>query len=162
MPALARRDVPLRMIAERLHLLPLDKLIRAPGIGEGCRLTIQYHDGRLPDQVATLLISQAQAGQAQFSVSYRAPSGKPLSVTPVLPIERARAVTAGLRSLGFDRLDDMPDLPWRDADLWLVERAVGSFSRDLVLAPQQASGPYIAVVALFSTQLWEALRPLNP
>jgi hypothetical protein len=161
MPSLARRNDSLRFISTRLSLSPLETVARTPGISEAYRITMQYHDGRVPDQVATLSIGQSLAGRADLSVCYRRTTETPLTLTPLIPIERARALASGLRALGFDRLDDMPDLPWHGADLWLIERAVGTFSRDVVLAPESASGPYAAIVTLVNTQLHEAIRPLK-
>ena len=158
---LTRRSESLRFVATRLMLSTINEVARTPGISEAHRITVQYHDGRVPDQVATLTISQAQAGQAELMVCYRRLDAAPLTLTVSIPIERARALASGIRALGFDRLDDMPDLPWYGADLWLIERASGNFVRDMVLAPHLATGVYAALVELVNSKLREAIRPLK-
>ena len=158
---LTRRSDALRFVATRLMLPTINEVVRTPGIGEAYRITVQYHDGRAPEQVATLTIGQAQAGRAELTVRYRRLDTAPLTLTPLIAVERARALASGLRTLGFDRLDDMPDLPWHGADLWLIERAVGNFVRDVVLAPQSATQVYATLVGLVNTYLHEAIRPLN-
>lgn len=160
MPAFRRADA-LRLIALRLAVPPIEAVARAPGSSEVYRVTIQYLDGQHPDQIATLALGQSNVSPVRFAVHYRRGDGHSLVLTPMITGERARAFSIGLRALGFDRLDDMADLPWRSAELWLIERAAGSFMRDLVLSPGTAQGIYAQVVALVREKLPEAVRPIR-
>lgn len=160
--SLKRRADPLRFIALRLNLPEMVALVRTPGVSEAYRVTIQYHDARHPDQVATLIFRQGAGGSADLSVHYRRASGDPLVLLPNLPIGRCREFAAALRALNFDTLDDMADTPWFGADLWLIERASGSFQHDLVLAPERATGTHAAIAAVIRELLREAVRAINP
>ncbi len=157
---LKRRADPLRFIAVRLAVPELENVVREPGIGEACRVTVQYHDGRHPDQLATLTFRQSGGGAA-LAVHYRRANDKPLVLNPTISVERFRTFAAALRALNFDKLDDPPDIPWYGADLWLIERASGSFHHDLVIAPEKASGVYAQIVALVREQLRESVRAIN-
>jgi len=158
---LSRRTDPLRFIAVRLAVPELEQVVRQPGIGEAYRVTIQYHDGRSPDQVATLSFVQASGGMAALAIHYRRADDRPLILTPTIPLARARTFTSALRALAFDKLDDMPDVPWYGADLWLVERASGSFHHDLVLAPDKAVGVHAQIVALVREHMREMARAIS-
>ncbi len=169
---LSRRTDPLRFIAVRLAVPELEQVVRQPGIGEAYRITVQYQDGRYPDQVATLAFRQLSGqasgalsgGSVTLTVHYRRPNDKPLILTPALSFERCREFAAALRALNFDKLDDMPDVPWYGADLWLVERASGSFHHDMVIAPDRAAqtaGIHAAIVALVRERLREAVRTIS-
>src|SRR5215813_5780297 len=117
---LKRRTAPLRLLTLRLNVPELEKVARQPGIVEAFRLTIQYHDGRHPDQIATL--TRLQSGStARLEVHYRRANDQTLSLTHSIDIDRFLGLLIALRKLDFDRLDDPPDMPWHGADLWLLE-----------------------------------------
>ena len=155
-----RRAAPLRFIAVRLAIPELESVVRQPGVAEGFRLTIQFHDGRHPDQVATLTKRQSP-GPARLAVHYRRADDRPLVLDYSVEAERFTLLNAALRKLGFDRLDDFPDIPWHGADLWLVERAAGTFHHDIILAPDSASGQHAEIVRLIREHLREATREIN-
>jgi hypothetical protein len=74
---------------------------------------------------------------------------------------RYEAFINTLDTLRFDRLPDQPGIPSYGADLWLLERAAGSFSTSLMLAPERASGVYASLVALIRARLPEAIREIQ-
>src|SRR5258708_18236617 len=117
---------PFRLIATRRAVPELEKVARQPGIAEAFRLTVQYHDGRHPDQIATLTKLQSSAN-AKMTVHYRRANDDPLILEHAIAAERFRAFNAMLRKLGFDKLDDPDNIPWFGADLWLLERAALTF-----------------------------------
>ncbi|MHB8627818.1 MAG: hypothetical protein ACYDBJ_10340 [Aggregatilineales bacterium] len=160
MPSFRRADA-LRLIALRLNVPPIESVARTPGTSEAYRVTVQYLDGQHPDQIATLTLGQSSADSAKLSVHYRRADGRPLVLTPLILPERARMFATELRIFGFDQLDDMPDLPWRGAEMWLIERAAGAFVRDLVLSPGMAQGVYGQIAALVREKLSEAVRPIR-
>ncbi len=149
----------LRLIARRLSLPELRAIVRQPGISEAYRLTIHYHDGRHPDQVATL--TRSQYGVVTLVVVYRRVRHQP-SLEYSLDSDRYRLFDLALRRLGFDRYDNQPDLPYGDADLWLLERASGSFAHSIVIAPEQATDVYAQLVAVVRLHLPEAARAIPP
>ena len=156
-----RRAAPLRFIAVRLAVPELETAVRQPGVAEAFRLTVQYHDGRHPDQIATLIKAQA-IGPSKLSVHYRRANDQSLMLEYMVDPERFTTLNAALRKLGFDKLDDPPEFPWYGADLWLVERAAGTFHHDIIIAPDSATGAHAEIFTLIRDNLREALRAINP
>ena len=52
-------------------------------------------------------------------------------------------------------------MPYFGVDLWLVERASGSFYHDVVMAPDSARGFYRELALSLRQHLKEALRPIE-
>lgn len=154
------QSAPLRLIALRLEVAELETVVRAPNVVEGWRLTVHYHDGRAPDQIATWLKLRGQDA-VQMTTVYRRAAEKPLTLQHTIPPERYQAFVKGVRRLDFDKLDDMPNIPWLGADLWLLERAAGGFHHDVILVPDRAEGAHAALIALLRDHLREALRAVN-
>jgi hypothetical protein len=160
MPLMRPQSAPLRFIATRLQVADLPIVVRQPGAGEALRITIQYHDARHPDQIGTLI--KTLTGGATLTVIYRRAETTPLTMMYEFEAARYQALGAGLRRLSFDKLDDAPDTPWFGADLWLVERAAGTFHHDVIIAPATAVGAYSEIVTLFQTIAREVIRTINP
>ena len=152
---------PLRFIATRLSVPELEQVARQPGVAEAFRITVQYHDGRHPDQVATYI--KMQTGSAlRLTVHYRRASEKPLILEYNVDSQRFQAFNTALRKRGFDKLDDCDDIPWYGADLWLIERAAAHFHHDMIIAPDSAAGIHGEIVKLVREYLHEAVRGVNP
>lgn len=154
------QSAPLRFIAVRLNTPELGQVVRQAGVGEALRVTVQYHDARHPDQVATL--TKSLTGTATLTTIYRRTGSVPLRLDYPIEVERMQALNANLRRINFDKVDDAPSIPWFGADLWLVERAAGSFHHDVIIAPASATGVYAEIVALIQANLREAVRAINP
>ena len=152
-----RRADPIRLVALRLRQDELRNVTQQPGVNEAFRVTIQYHDARHPNQVATL--TRGHGGSAALHVIYDKPN-KSVHFDYSVPFDRYRALLTTLRQVRFDTLDDQPDVPYVGVDLWLVERASGSFYHDVVLAPERARGPYHELIVAIDAQLKEALRAI--
>jgi hypothetical protein len=161
----------LRAIAERLGLPPLAAVARAPGINGALRVTVHYADRRSRDSVATLTRTTARAGRTSsesgvlLDVVYdRALNQRHLQYA--LPIERYEVVMRALQAIGFDRMADQPDLPTYDTvDLWLVQRAAGTFFHDVIAAPALVAPtafgePYARLVNAIRNGLAEAVREI--
>jgi hypothetical protein len=159
-PLLRPQSAPLRFIAVRLNVPELERLVRQAGVGEALRVTVQYHDGRHPDQIATL--TKPLVGLATLNVVYRRTGNPPMRLDYQIETERMQQLTAALRRINFDKLDDAPDIPWFGADLWLVERAAGSFHHDVIIAPSNATGIHADLVELIQNGLRESVRAINP
>ncbi len=153
----ARRADPIRLIATRLRQEELREITRRPGVNEAFRVTIQYHDGRHPNQVATL--TRGHGGACSLLVVYDKPN-KDVRFTYEVEADRYTALLRALRRLKFDTLDDQPDVPYLGVDLWLVERASGSFYHDIVLSPEDARGFFRELILAIREHLPEALRPI--
>jgi hypothetical protein len=158
-PLMRPQSAPLRFLAVRLAVLELPDVVRQPGIGEALRVTVQHADPSVPDHIATLV--RAHGSTAALTVVYRRSSDNPLTLDYTISVERYHVVSAALRRLSFDKLDDAPGIPWYGADLWLVERAAGSFHHDIIIAPAGAIGLYADIVTLISDQLREAVRTIH-
>lgn len=154
------QSAPLRLIALRLAVPDLAVVARQPDVIETFRLTVQYHDGRNPDQLATLTRRRGQEA-GKLAVVYRRPDDKPLALEFTIEAERLNQFSAALRRVSFDRLDDMPDIPWFGADLWLIERAAGSFHHDVILSPDRAAGVHAEIAASARQTLREAVRAIQ-
>ncbi len=151
---------PLRLIAARLGLPELEQVARQAGITETFRLTIKYHDGQHPDQVATAIKNQAKPAPT-LTVVYQRANGDSLTLEHPLEVDRFRSMIATLKKMGFDRLDDDKSIDWTRADLWLVERAASAFHHDVIIAPATATGLYAEIVRLITANLREAVRAIG-
>ena len=78
-----------------------------------------------------------------------------------IDLERYRALLAALRRLKFDEMDDQPDVPFFGVDMWLVERASGSFYHDVVMSPASARGFYRELILALREHMKEALRAIG-
>lgn len=152
---LMRRADPLRLLAARMGLAELTQVIREPTVNEALRVSIHYHDGRSPDSVATL--RRGLGEMCQLTVIYdRSPKRATLRYD--IDLERYRDFLVALRRVKFDTLDDEEDLPFLGVDLWLVERAAGSFHHDVVLCPETARGFHREIILALGQHLPEAVR----
>ncbi|HLU08117.1 MAG TPA: hypothetical protein VK003_00485 [Oceanobacillus sp.] len=147
----------LRGITERIGLPATTQVARRPGVQVVYRVTVHYRDGRACDSVATLVKSVAEG--VRLEIHYQnALEGKPL--TPEIPPERYEDFVQALQNIGFDQMRDQPDLP-NAADLWLVERASGTFVHGVVVAPDSASEQHARLVNAVRNGLPEALRMIT-
>jgi hypothetical protein len=153
-----RHAFTLRAIAERCGLPPLRQIAREPKTRAVYRLTVAYHDRRFLDSAATLIHDGPES--VSLSLVYESGFGqKPLRHE--LPKARFMAWEQGLKQHRFDSLRDQPGLPLYGVDLWLLERAAGTFITSVIFAPALADGPHAAVCAFVQTHLPEALRQLK-
>jgi hypothetical protein len=152
----SRRADPIRLIALRLRQDELKNIVHQPGVNEALRISISGRDHI--NQVATL--TRGHGGTCALKVIYDKP-GKDVYFSYQVDAERYRALLAALRRVKFDEMDDQPEVPFFGVDLWLVERASGSFYHDVVLSPESARGFYRELVLAIREYLAEALRTIN-
>jgi hypothetical protein len=146
----------LRDIAEQMAQQPVRLLADRPGVRAVYRVTVRYDDRRALDAVTT--VTRDGAGAA-FTVYYEGlhhlrPAAQPL------PPERFTALAQAWQRAGFDRLHDQPGLPLRSLDLWLLERAAGTFVHSVIVAPQTAVDGWAALVEAVRQHLPQALREI--
>lgn len=141
-----------------MKLVPIQKLALQPGVRAVYRLTIRYHDRRAYDSVATLI--RTSGNGAMLEVVFRGRfEQKPLrSLVTQADYE---ALVSGFQKVNFDKLGDQPKLLSYGQDLWMWERAAGTFHKSVLLAPVGAEGVYWQLVRLAWTHLGEAVRMLE-
>jgi len=129
----------LRGVAERLRLPSVMTLARGVGVTGVWRITVHYFDSRAPDTVATLM-RRSGVGTG-LEVWTERPDIPPITLT--LSAERWATFTTAALSLRFDQLADQPNLPIYDTtDLWLIERAAGTFVHSVIVAPALADAAW--------------------
>jgi hypothetical protein len=149
----------LRRISERMGVPPLKTVAMLPGTRTAFRVSIHYEDQRASDCVLTL--RRWGADEVALDVVYQGHfDHKP--ITRRLSPDSYDEFTAALTRLHFDRLPDQPNIAFFGVDLWMVERAAGSFIKSVILAPQTAVGDYAALIALIRKNLPEAVRQIPP
>lgn len=153
-PTYAYQNYLLRSLSAQTGCLPIKEVASQPGIRDVYRLSILYGTGRAHDSVATLARSLTRPPQ----LSVRFINADMRNVETTLTAERADAFKQAIATLRLDKLTDQPGIPARGVDIWLVERAAGSFSKSVILAPELSEGVYRDLVRLFSEHLPEALQ----
>ncbi len=148
----------LRGVADHLDLAPVKQVIKTPGMRAVYRLIIYYHDRRALDSVANLCHSHTSG--IELALYYRGLFGRQPLRHPVSD-QRFEGFTRALQQIRFDKLGDQPGMPLYATDLWMIERAAGSFVRSVVLAPQTAQDDHAKLVAAVKTYLPETLRELT-
>ncbi|MEZ4670565.1 MAG: hypothetical protein R3E39_21875 [Anaerolineae bacterium] len=148
----------LRAIADQMGLKPPEKLAIQPGMRGVYRLTIRYHDRRARDVVATATRSGVEGARLEV-VFRRLFEDQPLTF-------RMRQVDyegleRGLEMVHFDKLDDQANIPSYGVDLWMWERAAGTFYKSVIFVPEQATGVYAELVQVARVRLAEAVREVE-
>ena len=144
----------LRTIAERLGQEPVKRMIKAPGMRAVYRVIAYYHDRRALDSVATLCAMVQQ--DPALAVVYRGIFHHQ-PIRHVVPRRRYEDFVGALQKANFDHLKDQPGMP-QHADLWMIERAAGSYVHSVLVAPETADGVHGDLVNTVKTHLPEALR----
>ena len=148
----------MRAIVEAVGVESLPEIARRPGVRAVYRVAVHHHDGRARDAVGTLSVHATEG--ARLDVVYRVTFGEKALVHRIAPVQLA-AFTRVLQLVTFDRLDDQPSLPPYGVDLWMIERAAGSFSRSVILAPDVTEYPYIALADAVRQNLPQILREVR-
>ena len=147
----------LRAVAERLQAEPLQRIARQIELRAAYRVTVYHHDRRARDCVATLCRTR---DEITLTLVYDGLFHLKPIVHPVSP-ERYEAFTLALQKLHFDTLKDQPRLPQYGLDFWLVERAAGTFTKSVIVAPAIAEGVYKVLVSIIQTYLPETQREVH-
>ena len=148
----------LRAIADQMSLSSTRKLAQSPGVSAVYRLTVRYHDRRAADSVATL-VRVGKSG-ATLEIVYRGLfNHKPMQVS--FDETRYEAFTAALQKAHFDTLSDQQNIPPHGVDLWLLERAAGTFNKSVIIAPELTGSIYARLVYMIGSALPEAIREVK-
>jgi hypothetical protein len=148
----------LRAIAQHSGQPSLREVAASAGIQAAYRVSIHYHDRRARDSVATLTFSRING--AQLMVVFLGALGhKPLT-HPLAP-SRYDACVRAFQMMRFDNMTDQPGIPLHSADLWMVERAAGSYVKSVILAPDTAHGTHGLLVDTVKEYLPSALRTVT-
>jgi hypothetical protein len=146
----------LRAIADQLGLPPVLEIARTPSVTEVYRITVQYFDGRYCNSVATLLTTHG--AQPVLEIAYQRALARKL-ITHSIEAERYAEFVKAVKGLRFDHMADQPDLPtYNSTDLWLIERAAGTFAHSVILAPELARDAHSRLANAVKNGLPQALR----
>jgi hypothetical protein len=146
----------LRGVAQQLQLPSVSAIARQPTSHEVYRITVHYFNGRACNSVATL--RRVSTGSIVLETAYQRALGNKALVHPIDSGRYAEFVKA-LKGIQFDHMGDQPNLPeYNSTDLWLVERAAGTFSHGVILAPELARDSHARLVNAVKNGLPEALR----
>jgi hypothetical protein len=148
----------LRNLAARMGVPPVREVAKLPGIKEAYRVTVHYGAMRAPDSVSTLTIDR-NLQPVLTSVYLGFFNHK--AITKQIAYERFEVLRTALIRCRFDHLPDQPNAPFHDVDIWLMERAANSFSKSVLIAPDNAQGQYAQIVELVRQRLPEAVRELQ-
>lgn len=149
----------LREIADKLKLESVGKLAQRPGVNVILRVAVRYFDGRARDSVSTLYRMTLERCFLE-TVYLNAFENKPL-VHQIL-LSRYDALVEALATVKFDQLHDQADIPdYPSVDLWLVERAAGTFQHGVLLAPMLATDAHNQLVNAIKNGLPEAVRQVD-
>ncbi|MEM6282783.1 MAG: hypothetical protein AAF787_11360 [Chloroflexota bacterium] len=146
----------LRSISTQFQLPDTPTIAQQPGIQSVFRVTCHYPGGDFPDSVATVVSSQV--GQPTLTVHR---NGSESNGENMLDRQAFEALTATLSTVKFDKLADQPDIPSTRANLWLIERAAGSFIKGVLLSPELATDDYQSLVFRLHELLPAAVEPLR-
>ena len=147
-----RRADTLRLIAGRLGLEELAAITRQPGINEAYRITLHYHDGRHPDQVATLTRARHEA--VLLSVKYKRFHHQPAFEYPFAP-DVYHDFDLAMRRLGFgDQYTEMrlrvPGRMENEAEIRVVveevEDQIERSGRPILRSTITPEGPQEAII----------------
>ncbi len=154
---LSHSHVPaLRALAERLGLPTVGKLARTPGASAIYRVTARYHDRRAKDSVATL--RKMVTGEIVIEAVFDRALNQKVLVHAVTR-DQFDIFNTAILGMGFDRLHDQPDIPLYDVvDMWLVERAAGTFTHGILIAPNEARDKHAQVVNAIRHGMPEMIR----
>lgn len=153
-----RHAFTLRAIAYRTGVQALKDILRQPIMKAVYRVIVYHWDRRALDMVLTL--HRAGADEAALTIVY---DGLP-HINPIrhaMPLEQYEAFVLALHRLHFDKLKDQPRLPEYGADLWMIERAAGTFIRGVIVAPDHAQGAYAELVAVIRQYMPEVMREIQ-
>ncbi|RMG89891.1 MAG: hypothetical protein D6712_00900 [Chloroflexi bacterium] len=149
---------PLRAVIEQANVQSLFKLATQPAVKGVYRLTAFYPDRRAHHSIATLTYTAYE--EATLEVIYiGAFHNRPLTHT--ITWERLEQFESALRKAGFDKLHDQNNVSVYGEDCWLLERAAGSFSKSILLAPHRVEQPYTTIVNAIDAYLPEMIREVT-
>ena len=149
----------MREVAESAGLPTLRQIAARPGVKAAYRVTMHYGDYHAADAVTTVVMRTAQVNAVVETVYL----GR-FAHTPIrrgMPPAGYAGFTAELRAVGFDKLRDHDGLSPYGVDLVMVERAAGTFHKDVIFAPGRAEGDYARMLAAVRLYLPEALREVR-
>ncbi len=147
----------LKQIAGQLGLQPTATIAQRPGVKSVVRITVHYPLRKSPDAVTTLV--SATGGMYQSTVYQGQFDHKP--ITKQWQLDDYEAFAKSLAHLRFDKMVDQAVGFSSQGRLLLVERAVGTFHKRLLLVPDKAIDDHAALIDLLQTTLPDAFRLLE-
>jgi hypothetical protein len=153
-----RHAFTLRAIAHRVGAPSLKDIVRQPAVRAAYQVIVYHWDRRALDVVAT--VRRAGAEEATLTLVYDGlPHLRP--IRHALSLERYNGFVLALSRLHFDKLKDQPRMPGYGTDLWMIERAAGTFLKSVIVAPEVAQGDHARLAGVIRTYLPEVLREIT-
>lgn len=146
-------------IVFRCGVADLKILAKQPTYKALYRVVVYYADKRARHAVATLYDERGEEDKRLEVVYEDFNQQKPLVFT--LKAAQYEKWTSALAQANFDTLRDQPAPPEKLHSLWLLERAAGSFHKNLLLTPQHTPPPYSILVNAIDGYLPEALKEIG-
>jgi hypothetical protein len=146
-------------IVFRCGVTDLKELAKQPTYKALHRVVVYYADQRARHAVATLYDERGHTDKRLEVVYEGFNQHKPFVFT--LKAARYEQWITALAQAQFDQLSDQPAPPDKLHSLWLLERAAGSFYKNVLLSPQHTPPPYSILVNAIDGYLPEALREIG-
>ena len=157
---MALRDYasPLLDFVSRLEIPKLRQLAKQPGIQAVYRIVTYHADRHARHVVAT--ITRTQYNDLTLEVIYEGVANhRPF--THDVSFSNYEKLLAVFQQVDFDQLSDQPKLPIYNRDLWMIERAAGTFYHCVVMSPDTPQKPYVTLINAVDAYIPEAVREVS-
>jgi len=142
-------------VANDLGFDNLNRVARRAGVMSVLQVTAYYSGRRVRHSVARVI--EYQLGEVELLLVYEGFNRhKPLRLS--LPKDRLEKLVRALRQAKFDTLRDQDGLSFTDRGLWLIQRAAGTYSHGVIVAPDKPQLPWSAIVNAIDDYLPSAIR----
>lgn len=144
-------------VADNLGVPHIKAVVKQPGVISVLRITAYYPERRTRHSVATLI--ERHQNQRDMEIVYEDFNDhKPVKLT--VTRETYEKVLDALLQAKFNKLDDQPNLSYKDHSLWLIQQASGTFLHNVITSPDDPVLPYSAIVNAIDDYLPEAIREI--
>ncbi len=144
-------------VADNLGASHIKTVVKQPGVISVLRITAYYPERRTRHSVATL--AERHQNRRDMEIVYEGFYGhKPVKLT--VAKEAYDNLLNVLLQNKFTKLDDQPDISYKDHSLWLIQQAYGTYLKNLILSPDVPVLPYSAIANAIDDYLPEAIREI--
>ncbi|MDE2821550.1 MAG: hypothetical protein OXI40_17600 [Chloroflexota bacterium] len=142
-------------VAGDLGFENLNRVARRAGVMSVLQVTAYYFGRRAHHSVARVI--EYQLGEVEMLLVYEGFNRhKPLRLS--VPKDRLEKLVRALRQAKFDTLSDQDGLSFSDRSLWLIQRAAGTYSHSVIVAPDKPQLPWSSIVNAIDDYLPGAIR----
>ena len=142
-------------VSANLGVPHIKTVAKQVGVISVLRITAYYPERKARHSVATLI--ERHQNQRHMEIVYEGFfNHKPVKLT--VTRDNHEKVLDALQQARFDKLNDQPDLSYKDHSLWLIQRASGIYVHEVILAPDIPLLPYSSIVNAIDAYLPESIR----